>query len=90
MIPFRPSRRTEPRHPPLPLAGRTAGDPSATDPSTPTGQVLTMRPLAEWERTNPGTVHDPEWFRRDVLPRLAGVKLVEIAKATGLSKSYAS
>jgi transcriptional regulator with XRE-family HTH domain len=49
-----------------------------------------MRPLAEWERTNPGTVHDPEWFRRDVLPRLAGVKLAEIAEATGLSKSYAS
>jgi hypothetical protein len=49
-----------------------------------------MRPLAEQEQANPGTVHDPEWFRRDVLPRLAGVKLAEIVEATGLSTSYAS
>jgi len=26
-------------------------------------------------------VHDPEWFRRDVLARLASVKLSEIAEA---------
>ena len=40
-----------------------------------------MRSLAKWEQDNPGTVHDPEWFRRDVLPRLARVKLSEIAEA---------
>jgi hypothetical protein len=34
-----------------------------------------MLPLAEWEQANPGTVHDPESFRSDVLPRLARLKL---------------
>jgi len=58
--------------------------PSATGPSTPTGHVVTMHPLAEWEQANPGTVHDPEWFGRDVLPRLASVKLSEIVEAAGL------
>jgi len=43
-----------------------------------------MRPLAEWEQANPGTVHDPEWFRRDVLPRLERVKLSDIVEAAGL------
>jgi hypothetical protein len=43
-----------------------------------------MHPLAEWEQANPGTVHDPEWFGRDVLPRLASVKLSEIVEAAGL------
>ena len=43
-----------------------------------------MRPLAEWEQANPGTVHDPEWFRSDVLPRLERVKLSEIVEAAGL------
>ena len=49
-----------------------------------------MRSLAEWEQANPGTMHDPEWFRRDVLPRLARVKLAEIAGAAGCSKASAS
>ena len=35
-------------------------------------------------------MHDPEWFRRDVLPRLASVKLSEIAEAAGCSKACAS
>ena len=35
-------------------------------------------------------MHDPEWFRRDVLPRLAGVKLSEIVEEAGCSKAYAS
>ena len=43
-----------------------------------------MHPLAEWEQANPGTVHDPEWFRSDVLPRLASLKLSEIVEAAGL------
>jgi len=46
-----------------------------------------MHPLAEWEQANPGTVHDPEWFRSDVLPRLATVKLSEIVEAAGCSKA---
>jgi hypothetical protein len=29
-------------------------------------------------------------FRRDILPRLAGVKLSEIVEAAGCSKAYAS
>ena len=49
-----------------------------------------MRPLAEWEQANPGTVHDPERFRRDVLPRLATMKLPEIVEAAGCSKASAS
>jgi hypothetical protein len=44
------------------------------------------RALAEWDQANPGTVQDPEWFRRDILPRLATVKLSEIVEATGMSK----
>ena len=39
---------------------------------------------------NLGTVYDPEWFRREILPRLAGVKLSEIAEAAGGSKAYPS
>jgi hypothetical protein len=35
-------------------------------------------------------MHDPEWFRRDVLPRLARVKLAEIIEAAGCSKASAS
>jgi hypothetical protein len=34
-------------------------------------------------------VYDPELFRRDILPRLAGVKLSEIAEAARSSKAYA-
>ena len=49
-----------------------------------------MRPLAEWEQANPGTVHDPEWFRSDVLSRLASVKLSEIVEVTGLLEGVAS
>jgi CRISPR-associated endonuclease Cas1 len=48
------------------------------------------RALSEWDKANPGAIYDPELFRRDILPRLAGVKLSEIVEATGLSKSYAS
>jgi hypothetical protein len=49
-----------------------------------------MRPLAEWEYANPGTVHDPGWFRRDVLLRLASVKFSEIVEAAGLLEGVAS
>jgi hypothetical protein len=48
------------------------------------------RALAEWDSLNPGAVYDPELFARDILPRLATVKLSEIVEATGMSKAYAS
>jgi hypothetical protein len=48
------------------------------------------RALAEWDEANPGTVLDPDLFRRDILPRLAKVKLSEIVGATGISKAFAS
>lgn len=43
-----------------------------------------------WDNANPGAVYDPELFRRDILPRLAPVKLAEIAEEAGCSKAYAS
>jgi transcriptional regulator with XRE-family HTH domain len=48
------------------------------------------RALAEWDKANPDAVYDPELFRREILPRLATVKLSEIAEAAGCSKAYAS
>ena len=48
------------------------------------------RALRAWEQANPNTSYDPEWFRRDILPRLATVKLAEIADAAGCSKASAS
>ncbi len=48
------------------------------------------RALAEWEKANPGVRYDSELFRREILPRLAKVKLAEIMEATGCSKASAS
>ena len=48
------------------------------------------RALTEWDKVNPDAVYDPELFRREILPKLAGVKLSEIAEAAGCSKAYAS
>jgi hypothetical protein len=48
------------------------------------------RALTEWDKANPDRAYDPELFRREVLPRLAGVKLSEIAWAAGCSKASAS
>ena len=48
------------------------------------------RALAEWDQANPGVDYDPDLFRREILPRLAGVKLAEIMEAAGVSKAYAS
>jgi hypothetical protein len=44
----------------------------------------------EWDKANPGTVHDPELFRREILPRLRTVPLAEIIEAIGCSKASAS
>ena len=48
------------------------------------------RAFAEWDKANPDVSYDPELFRRENLPRLALVKLSEIAEAAGCSKAYAS
>jgi hypothetical protein len=48
------------------------------------------RTLSEWDKANPDAVYDPELFPREILPRLAGLKLSEIVKATGMSKAFAS
>ncbi len=45
--------------------------------------------LSWWGRANPDAVYDSELFRREILPRLATVKLSETAEATGCSKAYA-
>jgi hypothetical protein len=41
-------------------------------------------------KADPGALYDPELFRREILPKLAGVKLSEIVEAAGCSKAYAS
>ena len=43
-----------------------------------------------WDKANPGAVHDSELFRRDILSRLATIKLSEIAEAVACSKASAS
>ncbi len=47
------------------------------------------RESAEWDRSHPGQP-DPEQFKRDILPKLEGVPLQRIRKATGLSLYYCS
>ena len=42
------------------------------------------------DKANPGALYDPGLFRRAILPRLAPVKLTEIAEAAGCSKASAS
>jgi hypothetical protein len=44
----------------------------------------------EWEAANQGARFDPQSFRREILPRIQGVPLSELARATGLSLLYAS
>jgi hypothetical protein len=48
------------------------------------------RALREWDEANPGVAYDPEYFRREVLPRLGRVKIAGIMEAAGISKGYAS
>ena len=43
----------------------------------------------EWEVTHKGELFDPEWFRANVLPRLATVSLTTIARGTGMSATAA-
>jgi hypothetical protein len=39
---------------------------------------------------NPERSVDPDYFRREILPRLAKMKLADIMAVTGFSKSFAS
>ncbi|MGH9305155.1 MAG: hypothetical protein ACRDZ5_12235 [Acidimicrobiales bacterium] len=48
------------------------------------------RTLREWTEAHGEMPYDPEMFRRDIWPRLAGVKLSEIVGAIGCSKASAS
>jgi CRISPR-associated endonuclease Cas1 len=45
---------------------------------------------AAWDREHAGEEFDPEWYRMQILPRLADVSLTTIARATGMSDSSAS
>jgi CRISPR-associated endonuclease Cas1 len=48
------------------------------------------RALREWDVANPGVDYDPDYFRREILPGLQGVRLADIMAAAGISKGYAS
>jgi CRISPR-associated endonuclease Cas1 len=48
------------------------------------------RALSDWDKANPDLVYDPELFRREILPRLVTVKLMDIAEAAGCCKASAS
>jgi hypothetical protein len=48
------------------------------------------RSQREWSKANPNDVHDADYFRREILPGLARVKLADIMATTGLSKAFAS
>ncbi len=48
-----------------------------------------MQEQAAWE-TEHGSEVDPEVFQRDILPKLQGVSLGTMARATGLSEQYCS
>ena len=46
--------------------------------------------IRSWEQANIGASYDPELFQREILPRLATIKLSAMVEATGMSKSFAS
>ncbi len=56
------------------------------------GRAISARKQALRERADAGLPGrcDRDWYRREVLPRLATVKLAEIMAAAGCSKGYAS
>ena len=74
-------------------AARPASPPTRrTRPRSVDGAAISARKraLSEWDKANPGIVYDPELFQREILPRLASVKLMDIAEAAGCSKASAS
>jgi hypothetical protein len=55
------------------------------------GRAIAARKRAQRERAAAfGEDVDPDLYRREILPRLLGVRLSEIMQATGYSKSYCS
>ena len=45
------------------------------------------RAIAKWERKNPVQA-DPQSFEREIRPKLTGVSLAAMVRATGLSQPY--
>lgn len=56
------------------------------------GAAIAARKLVqqEWEAAHHDEVFDPDYFRREILPKLAAVKLGDIMAAARISKGYAS
>jgi CRISPR-associated protein Cas1 len=56
------------------------------------GQAIaaTRAELERWKIEHPEAFADPDAFRRDILPGLVGVKLSEIVRVCGISKTTAS
>jgi hypothetical protein len=82
---------TNPRH--VRCEACIAGDPAhSPEISKRRGAAIAARKraLSEWDKATPGVVYDPELFRRAILPRLATVKLMDIAEAAGCCKASAS
>jgi CRISPR-associated endonuclease Cas1 len=74
-------------------AGCNAKDPRQTPAVRASrGRAISARKRALRKRTDAGLPEhcDRDWYLREVLPRLAGVKLAEIMSAAGCSKGYAS
>jgi hypothetical protein len=46
--------------------------------------------LREWGEANPESPYDPDYFRRELLPKLSAVRVVDITTAAQCSKAYAS
>jgi hypothetical protein len=46
--------------------------------------------LREWMVAHPGTIADPDLFKREILPMIQGVPLSDLVRATGLSQGYLS
>jgi hypothetical protein len=48
------------------------------------------RAIKEWDEANLDVDYDPDYFRTEILPGLASVKLKDIMEAAGISKGFAS
>ena len=81
---------TNPRHVLCEPCQATAGHTPAVRQTRGRAIAARKRALREWEQANPGVTYDPESFARNILPKLAPVKLMAIAEAAGCSKAYAS
>jgi CRISPR-associated endonuclease Cas1 len=82
---------TDPRH--VRCDACIAADPGqAPEVRSRRGRAIAARKraLREWDEANPGVEYDPDYFRREILPRLSAVKLADIMAAAGISKGYAS